>query len=171
MSGRGARSIPTTYGGIAFRSKLEARVASLLTHLGLKWEYEPQGYELPSGKYLPDFRVVTGRKGEHFWIEVKGPVPNAREFAVATDINLHVGPLMILQGDIPRKPLGGTAWIFALDMVGEEIHGDWFMTTPERALAGALARTGYETEAPPLEGFEEACTAAWHDTYARTGDH
>ena len=165
MTGR-SRAVPTTYRGTAFRSKLEARVASLLDHLGLSWEYEPQGFELPTGKYLPDFRVTAKR--QVFWIEVKGPLPNAREFSVATDINLYVGPLLILQGDIPRKSIEGTAWVFALEKVGDEILGDWFMTTPERALAGAIEGTGYQFEAGALAGFDDACTAAWHDTYART---
>lgn len=162
------RSQPTTYRGQPFRSKLEARVASLLDHLGLRWEFEPQGFDLPSGKYLPDFRVTVNRKNQ-FWIEVKGPTPNAREFSVATDINLYVAPLMILQGDIPRTPLDGTAWIFVLGKDGDEITGDWFMTTPERAIAGALEGNGYAGEPELLEGFENACTAAWHDTYTRTG--
>jgi len=166
MSGQ-RRSIPTTYRGQKFRSQLEARVSSLLDHLNLKWEFEPQGFDLPSGKYLPDFRVTVNRKTQ-FWIEVKGPTPNAREFSVATDMNLYVGPMLILQGDIPRDVLGGTAWIFALEQNGDEILGDWYMTTPERALAGALLGSDYEGEPEAIEGFKEACTAAWQDTYTRT---
>ncbi len=48
-------AIPTTYAGVEFRSRLEARWAVFFDALGLRWEYEPEGYELASGKYLPDF--------------------------------------------------------------------------------------------------------------------
>lgn len=54
----GIRSIPTEYNGYRFRSRLEARWAIFFDALGVDYEYEPEGFELPSGKrYLPDFRV------------------------------------------------------------------------------------------------------------------
>ena len=50
--------IETKYKGYHFRSRLEARWAVFFDELGVKWEYEPEGFELPNGKYyLPDFRV------------------------------------------------------------------------------------------------------------------
>ena len=52
------KPIETEYNGYRFRSRLEARWAVLFDALGVKYEYEPEGFELPSGKkYLPDFRV------------------------------------------------------------------------------------------------------------------
>ena len=52
------RSIETEYNGYRFRSRLEARWAVFFDALGVDYEYEPEGFELPSGKrYLPDFRV------------------------------------------------------------------------------------------------------------------
>lgn len=162
-----ARSIPTWYGKQKFRSQLEARTAALLDHLGLFWEFEPQGYDLPSGKYLPDFRV-TVNQNVSFWIEVKGPIPNAREFSVATDMNLYVAPLLILQGDTPRTRMGGTAWIFAIDQGNDgKPIAEWYMTTPERALAGALLGSHYQGEPETLPHFEDACHGAWHAEYAR----
>ena len=54
--GQGApQAIRTRYSGILFRSRLEARWAVFFDALGVKWEYEKEGYELPSGRYLPDF--------------------------------------------------------------------------------------------------------------------
>lgn len=48
--------IETRYGGHRFRSRTEARWAVCLDALGLRWDYEPEGYELPGGtRYLPDF--------------------------------------------------------------------------------------------------------------------
>lgn len=44
-------AIPTTYKGIEFRSRLEAKWAVMFDLLGWKWEYEPFDIE----GYIPDF--------------------------------------------------------------------------------------------------------------------
>ena len=49
------RAIETVYKGYRFRSRLEARWAVFLDALEIEWEYEKEGYELPLGRYLPDF--------------------------------------------------------------------------------------------------------------------
>ena len=71
-----ARAIETRYKGYRFRSRLEARWAVFFDALGLKWEYEPEGFELPSGRYLPDFKVeYLGRDSSETrfeWFECKG---------------------------------------------------------------------------------------------------
>lgn len=69
------KAIETVYRGYRFRSRLEARWAVFFDALGVKWEYEPQGFELLSGRYLPDFCVTyPGRCEEEqdsVWFEVK----------------------------------------------------------------------------------------------------
>lgn len=65
------KAIPTRYKGYNFRSRLEARWAVFFDALGIKWEYEPEGYELSDGtRYLPDFRLNLP-SGLTTWIEVK----------------------------------------------------------------------------------------------------
>jgi hypothetical protein len=49
------KSTPTKYKDHNFRSRLEARWAVYLDVIGLDWWYEMEGYQLPSGWYLPDF--------------------------------------------------------------------------------------------------------------------
>ena len=74
------RAIETYYNGYRFRSRLEARWAVFFDSLHVKYEYEPEGFELPDGsRYLPDFRVKCfGKRGDRdqkpfdLWIEVKG---------------------------------------------------------------------------------------------------
>ena len=75
------KAIETFYNGHRFRSRLEARWAVVFDALGVKYEYEPEGFVLPDGTYyLPDFRVKChGTRGncnpeESFdlYIEVKG---------------------------------------------------------------------------------------------------
>lgn len=50
------KAIETKYKGYKFRSRLEARWAVFFDALGIKWEYEPEGYQFEDGTmYLPDF--------------------------------------------------------------------------------------------------------------------
>ena len=74
------KPIETHYNGYRFRSRLEARWAVFFDTLGIKYEYEPEGFDLGDGLYyLPDFRVkcygCRGSCGDEpfdLWIEVKG---------------------------------------------------------------------------------------------------
>jgi hypothetical protein len=50
------RTLETTYKGVRFRSRLEARWAVFFDAAHIAWEYEPEGYRLPDGTcYVPDF--------------------------------------------------------------------------------------------------------------------
>ena len=52
------KAIETHYKGYRFRSRLEARWAVFFDAAGVEYEYEPEGFVLPSGKrYLPDFLI------------------------------------------------------------------------------------------------------------------
>lgn len=79
------RAIETHYNGYRFRSRLEARWAVFFDALGLKWEYEPEGFQLPSGYYLPDFKIRAWpdqSEGAYCYAEVKplgGVTPQARK--------------------------------------------------------------------------------------------
>lgn len=71
MTATTLKAINTRYAGHLFRSRLEARWAVFFDHLGISWEYEPEGYELPDGtRYLPDFRIA-GSCDSLRWIEIK----------------------------------------------------------------------------------------------------
>jgi hypothetical protein len=70
MANRTVKAIETSYKGYLFRSRLEARWAVYLDVLGLKWEYEVEGYDFGELRYLPDFWLSQVR----LWAEVKpGP--------------------------------------------------------------------------------------------------
>lgn len=50
------KAIETEYNGYRFRSRLEARWAKFFDTVGIKYEYELEGYEMDGGiRYLPDF--------------------------------------------------------------------------------------------------------------------
>lgn len=60
--------IETSYKGVTFRSRLEARWAVFFDELHVRWLYEPEGFVLPSGaRYLPDFFLPDF----NYWIEIK----------------------------------------------------------------------------------------------------
>lgn len=55
-SSKNIKAIETSYKGYRFRSRLEARWAVFFDALGIRWEYEKEGYDLgDTGYYLPDF--------------------------------------------------------------------------------------------------------------------
>lgn len=87
------RVLPTTYHGIRFRSRVEARWAVFFDSLRLKYEYEPEGFDLGNGVcYLPDFWLP----GLGVWVEIKGQDPDQNEaekahrLAVATKKRVYV---------------------------------------------------------------------------------
>lgn len=62
------KAIETKYKGYRFRSRLEARWAVFFDALGVKWEYEKEGYDLgEAGWYLPDFWLPD----VNAWVEIK----------------------------------------------------------------------------------------------------
>jgi hypothetical protein len=64
------KAIETRYKGYRFRSRLEARWAVFFDAFPLRWEYEPEGYDLgAAGYYLPDFYLPDLNGGT--FVEVK----------------------------------------------------------------------------------------------------
>lgn len=62
------QAIETRYAGRRFRSRLEARWSVFFDRLGVRWDYEPQGYMIDGMPYLPDFWLPDA----NVWVEVKG---------------------------------------------------------------------------------------------------
>ena len=96
-----ARAIETRYKGYRFRSRLEARWAVFFDALGLKWEYEPEGFELEGGvRYLPDFRLWGLSKSEDLVVfaEVK---PDRRDDSKALLLSKSTGAVVLLLDGAP----------------------------------------------------------------------
>lgn len=69
------KPIQTVCFGYRFRSRLEARWAVCFEKLGLRWEYEQEGFTLPDqSKYLPDFYLPD----QKIHIEIKPAIQNPR---------------------------------------------------------------------------------------------
>ena len=61
------KPIETQYNGFRFRSRLEARWAIFFDVIGLKYEYEMEGYDMEGTRYLPDFYIPSLDR----WFEIK----------------------------------------------------------------------------------------------------
>lgn len=56
------------YGGVAFRSSWEVRVAKAFDAIGIRWCYESRRFDLGTQTYCPDFYLPD----LEFYVEVKG---------------------------------------------------------------------------------------------------
>jgi hypothetical protein len=84
------KAIDTRYHGYKFRSRLEARWAVFFDTMGIKWEYEKEGFKLGEFYYLPDFWMPQVK----MWAEVK---PN--------ELNQHEKQLCQLLAMESRQPV------------------------------------------------------------------
>lgn len=95
------QAIETEYNGYKFRSRLEARWAVFFDAAGIKYEYEPEGFENENGeRYLPDFYFP-----DYDWYgEVKAPRENAADEIVKA--SKFVGDkikVLLLFGNLPQE--------------------------------------------------------------------
>lgn len=96
-----AKAIETRYAGHRFRSRLEARWAIFFDTLGIPWQYEPEGFELAAGRYLPDFYLPQQR----LYYEVKGRRYNDHEQQLIWQLYEATGTTTALAwGNLPRNP-------------------------------------------------------------------
>ena len=85
----------TEYGGVTFRSRLEARWAAYLDRRGIAWEYEPARFD----GWAPDFRLVMD--GAHVYAEVK-PVAEFPMDVAQRMLGAGCGADVLILGQGPR---------------------------------------------------------------------
>lgn len=115
----GPQPIETHAYGCRFRSRTEARWAVFFTTLGWRWEFEPEGFELDHGRYLPDFRI-SGPGIVERWFEVKpfrtdtqDPVPHDERW---TDLAQTTGiPVLTVYGMHRNGDGCATEWTISHD--------------------------------------------------------
>lgn len=90
---------PTKYNGHSFRSRLEARWAVYFDCIGIEWWYEMEGYQLPSGWYLPDFWLPQ----VNMFAEVKPTYLTKEEFNKAKELAVGTGFSCILLEGVPSE--------------------------------------------------------------------
>ena len=107
------KAIPTKYHGVEFRSRLEARYALMFDMLDIKWEYEPEGFDLPKKEwYLPDFYLpevyLRSSKKVGVYFEVKPSKDKAEE--KRNIFEQFDQPLVVAMGT-PTLNVWGDEWL------------------------------------------------------------
>lgn len=107
------KAINTKYKGYYFRSRLEAKWAVYFDSLGIKWEYEKEGYHFEDGtNYLCDFWLTDLQ----MWAEVKPKELTLEEMKkVENLVNGSQKPVLLLIGIPERKPYYAVEKIFGID--------------------------------------------------------
>lgn len=96
------KAIETRYKGYRFRSRLEARWAVAFASLGIKWNYEPEGFDVCGRLYLPDFFLPD----LDLYVEVKANAEAAAEHdELFNNFSEHVGPIIVVVG-VPFERFG-----------------------------------------------------------------
>ena len=89
------QAIETIYNGYRFRSRLEARWAIFFSAMGVKYEYEPEGYRLSDGTlYLPDFYLPESDT----FVEIKGVLSEKDQHKIIQFMN-DSGKALVLGKD------------------------------------------------------------------------
>lgn len=108
------KAIETRYKGYRFRSRLEARWAVFFDELGVRYEYEKEGYDLGElGWYLPDFWLPELRT----WFEIKplNEKPVVPKVYCAGRVNSHVVAWQIEVGARVYDSIGDMVVSLAVD--------------------------------------------------------
>lgn len=144
------RSTPTLYGGVTFRSQLEARWARFFDLVGVQWKYEPQGFAIlvrmdgavvDAITYLPDFLIGTYKNS--WWLEIKGREPTDQELVKCQSLALSTNmPVGLIRGGFWDEPKVWT-WDGGYDPFGLV----WRWLKGGRLTGGELSRisTAYRT--------------------------
>lgn len=122
------RAIETVYNGYRFRSRLEARWAVFFDAGRIDYEYEPEGFEVAAGRYLPDFYLPS--LDTH--VEVKGVRDGyEKEILRLREFIRWGGSIrrILILSDVPSKTDDGGLWHFPCyyyDGRSDSVQGAWW---------------------------------------------
>ena len=113
------KAIQTYYKGYHFRSRLEARWAVFFDKAGVKYEYEPEGFDLGAeGWYLPDFWLPELK----MWAEIKpDEVDDAAHRKIWALVLMTQQKATILSGDPYESVNASPSW---------DSPYEWALTVP-----------------------------------------
>lgn len=120
------KAIPQEHNGILYRSRTEARWGEFWSLVGVKFEYEPEGFDLCGEWYVPDFFV------EGIYFEIKPPkAPTGREEFVAEALAKDQDSIVVIASGNPGNarlraylPSGETSTAFIVEEFKRE-DGAW----------------------------------------------
>lgn len=126
---------PTTYNGVQMRSRLEARYASWMDLVGIRWTYEPRCFASPVGQYLPDFElheIITLNEGAPVFVEVKPTWEMARGVRERMQVIWASEPAAVLVLEVARDTDGP---LIVLPDTGSWACGAWSRIAPHHPVA------------------------------------
>lgn len=145
------KAIPTKYNGYTFRSRQEARWAVFFDYLGVEYEYEKEGFNLPCGYYLPDFWIPEWKA----WIEIKGKEPTKKELEKLVHLSLLVGGYCFLF-IYPDKPgiLVGPPFPICEGQFAEGVSAKFLYSPAQKRIAPFLLTDPWsEFDLPDMKPF------------------
>lgn len=114
-------AIETHYDGHRFRSRLEARWAVFFNALGIKYEYEPEGYEFAGQKYLPDFWIPSWDA----FVEIKPAIPDYDQMSRLIAFAQHANKNLLVIYDGPYVKSHHVIWCSPLGFEGHQLQLGW----------------------------------------------
>ncbi len=97
--------ITTIYKGRRFRSRLEARWAIFFDAIDIGWEYETEGFQIGSTKYLTDFKLSSfGSAKVALYVEIKPGKPSIEEIKKCYEVSVGTNTDMLLICGTPGLP-------------------------------------------------------------------
>lgn len=134
------KPIETYYNGYRFRSRLEARWAVFFDALGVKYEYEPEGYCMSDGScYLPDFFLP----GLNYYVEVKGMGDHIVEDIIRLKrFVLEAKTAVVILSNIPYDPNSKGLFWFPIQFFSARGGGDGIVDGC-RVFFGKRENSGY----------------------------
>lgn len=99
------KAIQTIYKGRRFRSRLEAKWAIFFDAIDVGWEYETEGFEIGTVKYLTDFKLSSfGKNKVDLFIEIKPNRPSEQEILKCYKVATSTGTDMVMICGTPGLP-------------------------------------------------------------------
>lgn len=162
------KAIETSYNGLRFRSRIEARWAVFYDALGVRYQYEEQGFDLGGLYYLPDFWLPD----YEVWVEIKGEgSPSDEDKEKVRRLALETRyPALIFSGSFTSNtpfedfgmPVAGWLWYYLRDNKTDKVEFE------EHADEVDLGRWGYceRCGKPKLDFgvfFEDNYIVVWPD--------
>jgi hypothetical protein len=141
------KPIETKYKGYRFRSRLEARWAVFFDAIGIKWEYEKEGYELDGIKYLPDFWLPEYCR----WAEVKPVDFTVDEQEKAFRLQMTTGHDVIMLVGLPAPK------------VYTSIRGNGYGMIPYKEWLFDTSKINLDYHHLPFSEWPQSYRAQWED--------
>ena len=171
------QAIETEYNGYKFRSRLEARWAVFFDALGIRYEYEKEGYQLSNITYENQYGYRTVMPGDVYylpdfflpdrdvWIEIKGDKCSDDDMNKAIRLHKSSGKTVC----IAEGSIGDHSWTVLHENEYEPAFTVPVKTEQAHAIALMFEEQSDDTSADEDWGLTVHCPICGYD-YVHTGE-